>query len=482
MMDRPTPADFQAAFQRTLRLSQYVARIAHARPEVVAELERRGARAFTRDEMRADLTPGTHPGDAPREPGEALPPMAARLRSLRARVMVTLAHRDLNGLASLDEVFETMSALADECIAAAAREAHAKTAQDLGNPQGDARLIVAALGKLGGEELNVSSDVDLVFLYEDDGHTDRAKPVTHQEFFAAVGKALIALLADVTEDGLAFRVDMRLRPFGDSGPLVTSLAALEDYFVVHARPWERYAWLKARIVSGAAEGVRERVQPCVYRRYLDYGMLEALRDMHGRIFEAAVQRRKSADIKVGAGGIREIEFAVQLFQIVRGGRDAGLRTASTREALRAIGERSLIEPDRVEGLARAYEFLRRLEHRLQYYDDQQTQAMPRTPQHQAVIAEAMDFPDYAALTAELDRHRAVVQSTFNALFENAPGHTTEMQLAAWLFDPQATPDPEGLAESLAASNIGDAAAVAGRLIEFTRSRRYRGLSAASRAK
>src|SRR5512138_80333 len=166
MMDRPTPADFQAALQRTLRLSQYVARIAHARPEVVAELESRGARAFTREEMRASL-----------EDGEGRPPMAARLRSLRARVMVTLAHRDLNGLASLDEVFGTMSALADECIAAAAREAHAATARELGHPQGDARLIVAALGKLGGEELNVSSDVDLVFLYEDEGETDRARPV-----------------------------------------------------------------------------------------------------------------------------------------------------------------------------------------------------------------------------------------------------------------------------------------------------------------
>ncbi|HET9576364.1 MAG TPA: bifunctional [glutamate--ammonia ligase]-adenylyl-L-tyrosine phosphorylase/[glutamate--ammonia-ligase] adenylyltransferase [Usitatibacter sp.] len=470
-MDRPTPADFQAALQRTLRLSQYVARVAHARPEVVAELESRGARAFTREEMRSAL-----------EDGEGRPPMAARLRGLRTRVMVTLAHRDLNGLAPLDEVFATMSALADECIGAAVREAHAATAREMGNPRGDARLIVAALGKLGGEELNVSSDVDLVFLYEDEGETDRARPVTHREFFAAAGKAAIALLAELTGDGQVFRVDMRLRPFGDSGPLVTSLAALEDYLVVHARPWERYAWLKARVVCGNAEGVHERVQPFVYRRYLDYGMLEALRDMHGRIFEAAVQRRKSADIKVGAGGIREIEFAVQLFQIVRGGRDAGLRTTSTRAALRAIGERSLIEPAKAGALASAYEFLRRLEHRLQYYDDQQTQALPRTPEHQALIAEAMDFADYAALTAELDRHRAVVQSTFNALFENAPAHTAEMTLAAWLFDPQAPPDPEGLAESLAASGLREAEAVARRLIEFTRSRRYRGLSTMSRAK
>ena len=471
-MDRPTPADFRSAFERTLRLSQYVSRVAHARPEVVAELEARQARAFSREEMHASLE------DAP-----DAPPMASRLRRLRARVMVTLAHRDLNGLAPLDEVFATMSALADECIGAAARTAHRETVEQLGRPRGDAPLIVAALGKLGGGELNVSSDVDLIFLYGEDGETDRARPASHAEFHAAAGKRLIALLAEITEEGQAFRVDMRLRPFGDSGPLVTSLAALEDYFVAHARPWERYAWLKARIVSGERDAVPAVVQPFVYRRYLDYGMLEALRDMHGRIFEAAVQRRKSADIKVGAGGIREIEFAVQLFQIVRGGRDAALRTTSTRAALQAVGERGLLDAGRVAALGDAYAFLRRLEHRLQYYDDQQTQAMPRTPEHQQVIAEAMDFADYAALTAALDVHRAAVQQTFNALFENAaPEGTTETRLSAWLFDPQATPDPEWLAESLATAGIRDAAAVAGRLIEFTRSRRYRAMSATSRAK
>lgn len=471
-MDRPTPADFRSAFERTLRLSQYVSRVAHARPEVVEELERRGARPFGRDEMRTAL-----------QDGPDAPPMASRLRRLRARVMVTLAHRDLNGLAPLDEVFATMSALADECIAAAALAAHREAVEQLGRPRGDAPLIVAALGKLGGGELNVSSDVDLVFLYAEDGETDRARPASHAEFYTAVGKRVIALLAEITDEGQAFRVDMRLRPFGDSGPLVASLASLEDYFVAHARPWERYAWLKARVVHGDPAGVAERVQPFVYRRYLDYGMLEALRDMHGRIFEAAVQRRKSADIKVGAGGIREIEFAVQLFQIVRGGRDAALRTTATRAALRAVGERGLIDPARVAALAEAYAFLRRLEHRLQYYDDQQTQAMPRAPQHQQVIAEAMEFADYAALDAALDVHRAAVQQTFNALFENAASEgTTETQLSAWLFDPQATPDPDGLAESLATAGIRDAAAAAGRLIEFTRSRRYRAMSATSRAK
>jgi glutamate-ammonia-ligase adenylyltransferase len=277
---------------------------------------------------------------------------------------------------------------------------------------------------------------------------------------------------------------MRLRPFGDSGPLVTSLPALEDYFVAHARAWERYAWLKARIVSGPEAGVRERVEPFVYRRYLDYGMLDALREMHGRISQAAIQRRKADDIKVGAGGIREIEFAAQLFQMVRGGRDAGLRTTSTRAALQAIGERGLMERERVAALGEAYAFLRRLEHRLQYHDDQQTQALPRSAEHQALIAEAMDFHDYAALLVALGRHRAAVQQAFDALFERtaAPERPIAPGLIASLSDPQATPEPDTVAEELSELGIAEAPAVARRLIDFTRSRRFRSLSAGSRAK
>ncbi|HUP29376.1 MAG TPA: bifunctional glutamine synthetase adenylyltransferase/deadenyltransferase, partial [Usitatibacter sp.] len=316
-------SEFRSALDRTLRLSQFVRRATTARPRLVAELEQRAVRGYTREEMRAALGPG-----------EDLGP---RLRALRERVMVTLAHRDLNGLAPLAEVFETMTALAEESIVAAAREAQLRTAALHGEPRDGAALVVAALGKLGGCELNVSSDVDLVFLYGEDGETTGPRVVTHPEFFAAVGRALIALLSEITAEGQAFRVDMRLRPFGDSGPLVTSLSALEDYFIAHARAWERYAWLKSRVVAGPAEGVRERVEPFVYRRYLDYGMLDALREMHGQISDAAVQRRKTNDIKVGAGGIREVEFAAQLFQMVRGGRDGGLRTTSTRVALAAIG-------------------------------------------------------------------------------------------------------------------------------------------------
>jgi glutamate-ammonia-ligase adenylyltransferase len=442
-----------SALERTLRLSQYAARVLNARPGLAADLEARAGRAFARDEMRAAL------GD---DGAEAA--LATRLRRLREHVMVTLAHRDLNGLATLDEVFATMTALAEESVRAAAADVQSR--------HGGEELIVAALGKLGGCELNVSSDIDLVFLHAG----------TDGDEVARAGRSLIALLSDITADGQAFRVDMRLRPFGDSGPLVTSLAALEEYFIAHARPWERYAWVKARVIAGSEAGFDERVAPFVYRHYLDFGLLEALRELHGRIFEAASRRGKADDIKVGAGGIREIEFCVQLFQLVRGGRDASLRTTSTRSALAAAAARGLIDPKRAGALAQAYAFLRRLEHRLQYYDDQQTQALPRTAAHQAVIAEAMDFPDWDALDHALAAHRAAVEEAFDALFESKPAHAAPASVAAWLTDPQAAPDPAGLAEDLREAGIRDADAAARRLIEFTRARRGRSLSATIRAR
>ena len=464
---------FGAAFEKTLRLSRFAQRVATAHPELVAELEARGAAPFALAEMTAALASG---------------PAHSALRSLRRRVMFKLAHRDLNGLASLDEVFDTMTGLAEVSIRKAVEEAHAKAVQLFGEPRasdgGKLELIVAALGKLGGGELNVSSDIDLVFLYGEEGETGGPKPVSHSEFFAHVGRGVIALLSEITGEGQAFRVDMRLRPFGDSGPLVHSLASLDDYFVAHARPWERYAWLKARVVSGPAEPLEALVTPFVYRRYLDYGLLASLRELHTRIFETAIQRRKADDIKVGAGGIREVEFCVQLLQLVRGGRDTGLQISSTRDALAALAERGLINAARARALADAYAFLRRLEHRLQYYDDQQTQALPRDETHRALIAQSMGFADPAALLEALDRHRAAVQEAFNALFEGTASrpHTHRASIAAWLNDPQATPEAQGLAEDLAEAGIDSARAVAERLIAFTRSRRYRAMSATARGK
>jgi glutamate-ammonia-ligase adenylyltransferase len=464
-----SPPAFRAAFDRTLELSPFARRLLAGRPALEDDARRRHERPVSREEIRTALGPGED--------------LAVRLRRTRASVMLGLMHRDLNGLAPLAEVFATMTALAEESIAAATAHAEGTLRALHGDPAEESRLVVAALGKLGGCELNVSSDVDLVFLYGTDGETSGPRAVSNHEYFAAAGRALIALLAEIDAEGQAFRVDMRLRPFGVSGPLVTSLPALEDYFIAHARPWERYAWMKARVVAGPADGFAGRVDPFVYRRYLDYGMLDALREMHGRIAEAAQSRRKADDIKVGTGGIREIEFAVQLFQMVRGGRDPGLRTQSTRAALAAIEDRGLLDTARAADLREAYAFLRRLEHRLQYYDDQQTQALPRDDAHREAIARAMDYAGYEELAAALDAHRARVQATFEALFERAaPRAPAAARLGSALFDPQAPPDPEALAETLEGAGIVEPEAVAARLLEYTRSRRYLSISAAGRAK
>ncbi|QJR15735.1 bifunctional [glutamate--ammonia ligase]-adenylyl-L-tyrosine phosphorylase/[glutamate--ammonia-ligase] adenylyltransferase [Usitatibacter palustris] len=466
MSDRP----FSAALEKTLRLSPFCARLLAARPALRDELESTSGRPFGREEMRSRIQEGDSLADS--------------LRDLRAAVLLRLAHRDLNGLAPLAEVVATMTDLAEVAIGAACAQAEREATAAHGAPQAGVAgpgLIVAGLGKLGGCELNVSSDIDLVFIYGEDGETSGPRPISHPEYYALVGKRLIALLAEITERGQVFRVDMRLRPYGDSGPLVCSLASLENYFIAQARPWERYAWLKARTVSGAAVPLQALIDPFVYRRYLDYGLLGALRELHARIFEAAVQRRKADDIKVGAGGIREIEFVAQLHQLVRGGHDAGLRLTSTREALAALAARGLIEPAHSSGLNEAYTFLRTLEHRLQYYDDQQTQSLPVAAEHRAAIAEAMGFTAWEPFLAVLDGHRAVVQESFAALFDRPPSSGTG-NVVARLNDPQATPDVDALAEDLARIGLTDATPVAARLVALATSRRYRSLSSACRTK
>jgi glutamate-ammonia-ligase adenylyltransferase len=472
MTDSALQDSFPAAFARTLRLSPFARRIASSRPDFAAALAASGAAPLA----RADLD-GAIAGLAARDPAG----LAKALRELRARTMLTLVHRDLAGLAPLEEVVATMTALAQTAIGAAVDAAHAELAAIHGEPARGERLIVVGMGKLGGCELNVSSDIDLVFLHAGEGETTGPRPRSHHEFFTQVGRRAIALLADATQDGFVFRVDMRLRPFGDSGPLVSSLASLENYFIGQARPWERYAWLKGRVLNGPSGEVDAIRLPFVYRRYLDYGLLESLRDVHARIQAEASRKGRTDDVKVGAGGIRECEFAVQILQLVRGGRDPGLQLASTRAALAAVGARGLMPADRVASLGSAYEFLRRLEHRLQYYEDQQTQLLPTDETHRALIAEAMGFADWEAMRIELDRHRAAVQEAFNALFERRPAAGASALLAR-LTDPQSTPDAEGLEEDLRAAGLAQPLAVAAKLTAYVQSRRYQGLSVNSRAR
>ena len=362
------------------------------------------------------------------EPGAPEAEWQAWLRRWRRREMVRIAWRDLAGAASLEETLEDLSAFADDAIALALREAWALTTARYGSPayaDGEPMpLVVVGMGKLGGRELNFSSDIDLVFLFPGHGETQHAAPVSHEEFFLRLGQTLIRLLAAVTVDGFVFRVDMRLRPFGDSGPLACSFASFEDYLLQHGRDWERYAWVKARAITGAeayAELYAEAVRPFVYRRYLDFGVFDSLREMKALI-EKQVARKDLVDhLKLGPGGIREIEFIVQALQLIRGGQDRRLQGQRLFEVLPQLGRQKLLRPQVVQELDAAYRHLRTLENRLQVLRDAQVHALPPDEASQARLARAMGEPDWAALRHTLSRHLVAVQRAFQSLVFSPTG-------------------------------------------------------------
>jgi glutamate-ammonia-ligase adenylyltransferase len=413
-----------AAFEGAVRLSRYARRLLERNPDLLEP----GllAHTFDADRMRSELEAA-----APSDESA----MKRALRRLRSRVMLHTIARDLTGSGHLDDVVAAMTILAEVTIAFSLDRLDDWQAATYGVPvdrDGNRqRLMVIGMGKLGGGELNVSSDVDLVYVYPEDGETQGGRVISAHEYFTRLGRKLIGALSEVTEDGFVFRVDMRLRPYGESGPLAVSLDMLEEYFTAQGRAWERYAWVKARAVTGDRIAELDAlVRPFVYRRHLDFSAIQSMRELHGQV-AAEVRRRDIADnIKLGPGGIREIEFTAQVFQLIRGGRDAGLRVRPTRAALRALAERGLLPVDAVDELLDAYRFLRDLEHRLQYLDDQQTQSLPEDDGDRTRVAESMGCADYAALLTRLDEFRARVSRHFGAIFAGADqGEGDPLELA-----------------------------------------------------
>jgi glutamate-ammonia-ligase adenylyltransferase len=369
--------------------------------------------------------------------------LAQAVRKLRKQVMVKLILRDLNGLADLNEVMQTMTALAEVCVQRAQTCLTRALQAQFGSPSGEAsttaqELLVIAMGKLGGGELNVSSDIDLIFVYPEDGETDGPHKLSNHEFFTRLGRRLISIINELTADGYVFRVDMRLRPYGDSGPLATSFAALEEYLISQGREWERYAWIKARVIAPAENKqepsphtaeLTQLVQPFVYRKYLDFGAIDSMRKLHAQIRQEVQRRDRLNNIKLGPGGIREIEFIAQVFQLIRGGSDAKLRIRPTRGVLQQLVENAQLSAPVVAGLDAAYVFLRNLEHRLQYLDDQQTQELPEKSEDQEIIAHAMGYADFTVLLKELDRHRVLVSQQFEQIFGSQQVEQAETLLA-----------------------------------------------------
>ncbi|WP_188395979.1 bifunctional [glutamate--ammonia ligase]-adenylyl-L-tyrosine phosphorylase/[glutamate--ammonia-ligase] adenylyltransferase [Oxalicibacterium flavum] len=433
------------------------------------------------------------------EAGASLPAAMRRLRNL---VIAALIRRDLGGQADLDEVVTTMTAFGDfavqRVLAAVSADMSAQHGTPIGEDSGEEQeLIVLGMGKLGGGELNVSSDIDLIFVYHEDGETrttsPEQRPMSNHEFFVRTGKKLIAALAEITEDGFTFRVDMALRPNGNSGPLAASFGMVEEYLIVQGREWERYAWVKARALTGkpADIAVLEKIiRPFVYRRYLDYGSIDAIRNMHAQI-RAEVTRQetrhpeRSHNVKLGRGGIREIEFLAQVFQLIRGGRDAGLRDRSTRKTLHALAERQLLKPETVDELLHAYTFLRNLEHRLQYLDDAQTHTLPANDADRLTVARMMGCDDTAALLAALEEQRNLVARHFDEIFSDRKGDAkdeetkVEAELHVVL---SSTDSEESIAHYLGNLGFDEPAEAARRMVSTWRSPRLQTLPEASRNK
>ncbi len=343
------------------------------------------------------------------------------LRRFKQRAYARIATRDLACCAPLAEVVDSISLVAELAVAEALRVLHQGLAARYGEPRaagGDAQtLIVVGMGKLGGRELNVSSDIDLIFIYPEDGDTDGSRSISNFEFFTRLGKQLIAAIGEITGDGQVFRVDMRLRPNGDSGPLVCSFDMLENYLVTQGREWERYAWIKARPLTGERHEELEAIRrPFVFRKYLDFGTINAMRELHAQIRREVAKKDMADNVKLGPGGIREIEFIAQVFQLIRGGRDSSLQIKPTLPVLKLLADKSQLSRDAEAELASAYVFLRRLEHRLQFLDDAQTQNLPSKPEDRELVAQAMGFGTFEAMAMELDDHRQNVARHFEAVF------------------------------------------------------------------
>ena len=428
--------------------------------------------------------------------------LPAAMRRLRRRLLLGVIVRDVARRADLAEVTGSMTALAECCVQHSLRilatelaARHGVPSDAAGNPQD---LLVVAMGKGGAGELNVSSDLDLVFVYDAEGQTrsapesashasagrsTAARSIGNQEFFERLGRLLIAALSEPTSDGFVFRADLRLRPNGDSGPLAVSCAMLEEYLTRQGREWERFAWLKGRVISEPVLADRASftrqvaslqacVQPFVFRRYLDFNAIGALRELHAKIRRQAVRLSNSRGgmsdhVKLGRGGIREIEFIVQTFQVMRGGRDVRLRSRSTLATLATLGELGLLAPEHSRALVEAYEFLRRLEHALQYVDDAQTHLIPPAGAQRDQIAQLLGLADGDELMARYREHAAPVAAVFDRIFA-APGRA-----GAELASGDLTP-------ALAALGFPDPAATAQRVSALLESPRVASTSEANR--
>ena len=405
--------------------------------------------------------------------------LAKQLRILRRHVLAQIMTRDMARLSDLAEVTRTITEFADFAVNTALSFSYQYYTDMYGTPIGHYTqqpqfLSVVAMGKAGGFELNVSSDIDLIFIYPEKGSTNGKRERTNQEFFTKVGQKVIALLDEITADGQVFRVDMRLRPDGDSGALVCSETALEQYLVTQGREWERYAWCKGRVVTPYPNDIQAIVRPFVFRKYLDYNAYQAMRDLHRQIRQEVQKRGMTENVKLGAGGIREVEFIAQIFQMIRGGQNRTLQLKGTQETLHKLAELTILPYEVVDKLLSAYVFLRDVEHRLQYWDDQQTQMLPENESQQNLLAQSMGFADWQAFSGCLNEHRTFVNQVFNDVLGAESANDESHELAdIWHNLPD---DSNMVMQKLADLGFQAAHELTEKLIQLKQSNKYRQLS------
>lgn len=404
-----------------LACSEYVAKTLVRYPELTSELFASGdlLRALEAGELEARCSEVTA------ELFDAASIKRA-LRLFRHRELVRIAWRDVCGLAELADTLRELSELADAFIGSALRWVEGDLFDRYGKPVAEdgteSQFVVLAMGKLGGGELNFSSDIDLVFLFSEAGETNGRQSVTAPEYFRLVAQRFIKVLDERTADGFVYRVDVRLRPFGTSGPLAVSESAFEEYLMTHGRDWERYAYVKARVANhwdGADDFYEQVLRPFVYRRYLDYGVFSSLREMKAMIETEGRKKGMQNHVKLGPGGIREIEFIVQTLQLVRGGTIAQLRERRLLPALQQLGVHRLLPEQAVTELTDAYCYLRLIENHIQAIQDRQTHELPTSDQDRARICLSMGVKDWDALMITLEDHRDKVQEHFNSTLRRA---------------------------------------------------------------
>lgn len=425
-ISRDNPEIF-AALKRVFVFSDFVARNCIHTPKLLNNLIESNdlQRGYKINEYNYKLKTAIQP---------TLPSLQHILRQFRLYEMVRIAWRDLAGWAALEETMADLSALADACINHALSHLYKWQCLKCGIPTGldgaQQHLVVIGMGKLGACELNFSSDIDLIFAYPESGKTKgKTTSISNEEFFVRLCRHFFNVISATTSEGFVFRVDTRLRPYGESGPLVMSFDNMEAYYQRQGREWERYAWIKARIVAdekGAGNSLLERLHPFVYRRYLDFGVFESLREMKNKISLEVKNKGMKDNIKLGPGGIREIEFFGQIFQLIRGGVTPVLRERRIHKVLTALSQNNYIEQDTCDELIKAYEFLRKTEHRLQEFSDQQTHRLPLDHAGRQRLAISMGFVDWGSFALHLSRHMERVHYHFNALLaEKEPSDRIE---------------------------------------------------------